>query len=106
MSDHTASLTYSSYLRLDEVLGAQRPRSPEHDELLFIVIHHVYELWFKQLLHEGAMLRERLEEGDTPHALPTLQRILTTLKTIVAQLGALDTIAPRPVLTFRARLET
>ena len=49
-----AALTYGRYLALDEVLGAQRPRSDEHDELLFIVIHQVYELWFKQLLHELA----------------------------------------------------
>ena len=48
----SAALTYTSYLALDEVLGAQRPRSDEHDEMLFIVIHQVYELWFKQLLHE------------------------------------------------------
>src|ERR687895_12243 len=64
MSDHTASLTYSSYLALDEVLGAQRPRSDEHDELLFIVIHQVYELWFKQLLHESAHLQGRLEAAS------------------------------------------
>ena len=53
-SDESAALTYASYLALDEVLGAQRPRSDEHDEMLFIVIHQVYELWFKQLLHELA----------------------------------------------------
>jgi tryptophan 2,3-dioxygenase len=105
MSDHTASLTYSSYLRLNEVLGAQRPRSQEHDELLFIVIHQVYELWFKQLLHEGARLQERLEEGDTAHALHTLKRILTILKTIVAQIDVLETMTPRQFLTFRDRLE-
>ena len=54
-SDESAALTYASYLALDEVLGAQRPRSEEHDEMLFIVIHQVYELWFKQLLHELAL---------------------------------------------------
>lgn len=48
------TLTYGSYLQLDQLLGAQRPLSdgPEHDELLFIVVHQVYELWFMQLLHE------------------------------------------------------
>jgi len=55
-SDESAALTYASYLGLDDVLGAQRPRSEEHDELLFIVIHQVYELWFKEPLHEGAHL--------------------------------------------------
>jgi tryptophan 2,3-dioxygenase len=102
---HQASLTYTSYLALDEVLGAQRPRSDEHDELLFIVIHQVYELWFKQLLHEGAQLQRRLEDGDTPHALHTLKRILTILKTIVAQIDVLETMTPRQFLSFRDRLE-
>ena len=64
-SDESAALTYASYLALDDVLGAQRPRSAEHDEMLFIVIHQVYELWFKQLLHELAYLQRRLEMGDS-----------------------------------------
>jgi tryptophan 2,3-dioxygenase len=102
---HQASITYSSYLALDEVLGAQRPRSDEHDELLFIVIHQVYELWFKQLLHEGAQLQRRLEDGDTPHSLHTLKRMLTILKTIVAQIDVLETMTPRQFLSFRDRLE-
>jgi tryptophan 2,3-dioxygenase len=103
--EHQASLTYTSYLALDEVLAAQRPRSEEHDELLFIVIHQVYELWFKQLLHEGEQLQRRLEAGDTPHALHTLKRILTILKTIVAQIDVLETMTPRQFLSFRDRLE-
>jgi tryptophan 2,3-dioxygenase len=105
MTDYQASLTYSSYLALDDVLAAQRPRSDEHDELLFIVIHQVYELWFKQLLHEGAHLQRRLEDGDTPHVLHTLKRILTILKTIVAQIDVLETMTPRQFLAFRDRLE-
>ena len=105
MSDYQPSLTYSSYLALDEVLAAQRPRSDEHDELLFIVIHQIYELWFKQLLHEGAQLQRRLEAGDTPHVLHTLKRMLTILKTIVAQIDVLETMTPRQFLAFRGRLE-
>jgi tryptophan 2,3-dioxygenase len=105
MTDHRAALTYSSYLGLDDILGAQRPRTEEHDELLFIVIHQVYELWFKQLLHEGAHLQGRLEDGDTPHALHTLKRMLTILKTVVAQVDVLETMTPRQFLTFRDRLE-
>jgi tryptophan 2,3-dioxygenase len=105
MTDHQAALTYSSYLGLDDILGAQRPRTEEHDELLFIVIHQVYELWFKQLLHEGAHLQGRLEDGDTPHALHTLKRMLTILKTVVAQVDVLETMTPRQFLTFRDRLE-
>jgi tryptophan 2,3-dioxygenase len=105
MSDQRAALTYSSYLGLDEVLGAQRPRTAEHDELLFIVIHQVYELWFKQLLHEGAYLQRRLEDGDTTHALHALKRMLTILKTVVGQIDVLETMTPRQFLTFRDRLE-
>jgi tryptophan 2,3-dioxygenase len=105
MTDHQAALNYSSYLALDELLGAQRPRSEEHDELLFIVIHQVYELWFKQLLHEGAKLQGRLESGDSAHALHTLKRMLTILKTIVAQIDVLETMTPRQFTAFRDRLE-
>jgi tryptophan 2,3-dioxygenase len=105
MSDQPAALTYSSYLSLDEVLGAQRPRTAEHDELLFIVINQVDELWFKQLLHEGAHLQRRLEDGDTTHALHTVKRMLTILKTVVAQIDVLETMTPRQFLSFRDRLE-
>ena len=62
--------TYSSYLRLDELLGLQTPASDpaEHDEMLFIVIHQVYELWFKQVLHECGLLRRSFESNDRPAA--------------------------------------
>ena len=103
--DHAAALTYSSYLALDEVLAAQRPRSDEHDELLFIVIHQVYELWFKQLLHELHFLQGRFEAGDTTRALHTLKRTLTILKTVVAQIDVLETMTPRQFLAFRDRLD-
>jgi tryptophan 2,3-dioxygenase len=99
------ALTYSSYLALDEVLAAQRPQSDEHDEMLFIVIHQVYELWFKQLLHEMDHLQERLAAGDTPHALHTLKRVLTILKVAVAQIDVLETMTPRQFLGFRDRLD-
>jgi tryptophan 2,3-dioxygenase len=72
-NDEAAAVTYASYLGLDDVLGAQRPRSAEHDELLFIVIHQVYELWFKQLLHELVFLQRRLEMGDSSRVLGTLK---------------------------------
>jgi tryptophan 2,3-dioxygenase len=105
VTERSPALTYSSYLALDDVLGAQHPRSDEHDEMLFIVIHQVYELWFKQLLHELAHLQRRLEEGDTPHTLTTLKRILTILKVAVAQIDVLETMTPRQFLGFRSRLE-
>jgi tryptophan 2,3-dioxygenase len=105
-TDHQQALTYESYLRLDDVLGAQRPRSGEHDEILFIVIHQVYELWFKQILHELRALQRRFEEGDGPHALHTLRRVRAILKTIVAQIDVLETMTPRQFASFRSRLES
>src|SRR2546421_9107323 len=98
------SATYGSYLALDELLDAQRPRSDEHDELLFIVIHQVYELWFKQLLHEMTRLRALLTDGNSAHALHTLKRVLTILKVAVAQVDVLETMTPRQFTAFRTRL--
>jgi tryptophan 2,3-dioxygenase len=106
------AVTYSSYLALDEVLAAQRPLSiapdgrPEHDELLFIVIHQVYELWFKQLLHELAEVQRTLESGDTDRTLHLLNRVLKILKTLVAQIDVLETMTPLQFTSFRDRLES
>jgi len=106
MTDHgEAALTYTSYLALDELLAAQRPRSDEHDEMLFIVTHQVYELWFKQVLHELAWLQEKLAAGDTAHAVRTLRRVLTVLKVVVAQIDVLETMTPSQFTSFRARLD-
>ncbi len=99
------ALTYASYLALEEVLSAQRPRSDEHDEMLFIVIHQVYELWFKQLLHELDHLQVKLEKGDTAHSVRTLRRALTILKVVVAQIDVLETMTPRQFTSFRERLD-
>src|SRR3954449_7572633 len=106
MAEPSAALTYTSYLALDEVLAAQRPKTDEHDELLFIVIHQVYELWFKQLLHELVHLQQRLEAGEGPRALATVRRVLTILKTVVAQIDVLETMTPSQFAGFRARLDS
>ena len=100
------SLTYTSYLALDEVLGAQRPNSDEHDEILFIVVHQVYELWFKQLIHELGYLQRMLEEGNDARAFSTFKRVLTILKLVVQQLDVIETMTPVQFLTFRERLES
>jgi tryptophan 2,3-dioxygenase len=106
------AVTYSTYLAIDEVLAAQRPLStgpdgrPEHDELLFIVIHQVYELWFKQLLHELAEIQQTMEAGDTDRTLHLLNRVLKILKTLVAQIDVLETMTPLQFLSFRDRLES
>jgi len=110
------SLTYSNYLRLDELLSLQSPRSegPEHDEMLFIVIHQVYELWFKEVLHELDLLAELFaaevadgdDPGDTvPRILHTLKRVLSIFKTLVGQIDVLETMTPISFGSFRTRLE-
>ncbi|HET7466843.1 MAG TPA: tryptophan 2,3-dioxygenase family protein [Candidatus Dormibacteraeota bacterium] len=95
-------------MQLDQLLALQRPRSepPEHDEMLFIIVHQVYELWFKEILHELKFLQRSLESGHTAHALGTLKRILTILKTVVAQVDVLETLTPTQFLTFRSRLDS
>jgi tryptophan 2,3-dioxygenase len=100
--------TYSEYLKLEELLALQRPlsRGPEHDEMLFIVIHQVYELWFKEILHELAYLEQQLDRHDAARAQHTLKRILTILKVLVAQLDILETMTPLEFLSFRDRLES
>jgi tryptophan 2,3-dioxygenase len=102
------AVTYASYLRIDDLLRLQVPRSdgPEHDEHLFIVIHQVYELWFKQLLHELAAIQRVLEAGDTDAALHLLNRVLKIMKTLVAQIDVLETMTPLQFLSFRGRLES
>ena len=102
------ALSYSEYLKIDGLLKLQEPRSdgPEHDEMLFIITHQVYELWFKQIIHEIDYLKLRLEAKETAPALNTFKRILTILKVLVAQLDILETMTPLEFLSFRERLET
>ncbi len=101
-------LTYGSYLRIDDLLNLQQPRStpPEHDEMLFIVIHQTYELWFKQLLHELDRVKRDFSEGDLYGCIHTFKRCRTIMKTLVAQLDVLETMTPMSFTSFRDRLET
>jgi tryptophan 2,3-dioxygenase len=103
---HDKHVTYISYLKVDELLTLQQPLSdgPEHDELLFITIHQVYELWFKQILHEVAAAQKSLEAGDTHRSLGLLGRVRTIMKTCVSQLDILETMTPLQFNSFRARL--
>src|SRR5690349_5214949 len=105
------AVTYASYLRVPELLSLQVERSdgpdgPEHDELLFIVVHQVYELWFKSLRHELGGVQLALEAGDTDRALHLLNRVLKILKTLVAQVDVLETMTPLQFLSFRDRLDS
>jgi tryptophan 2,3-dioxygenase len=104
MTTTSDDLTYSSYLHLDDLLACQHPLTDQHDELLFVVIHQVYELWFKQILHEAALLQTRLEAGNSSGALHTARRIAKILKTVVGQLDVLETMTPRQFASFRPSL--
>jgi len=101
------ALTYSSYLKVEELLGLQQPVSdpPEHDETLFIIVHQTYELWFKQLLHEFDRVGEHFVEDRLFEAIHTFKRCRMIMKTLVAQLDILETMTPMSFLTFRDRLD-
>ena len=102
------TLTYSEYLKLDQLLALQQPlsRPVEHDELLFIVMHQVHELWFKLLLHELEKVCRDFHAGDLYGAIATFKRGRTILKTLVGQVDILETLTPLSFNSFRARLET
>ena len=101
-------LTYGSYLRVNELLRLQTPQSnpPEHDEELFIVIHQVYELWFKLLLHELDKACADLSANRLHEVMHTLKRVRMVLKTIVGQIDILETMTPTSFASFRSRLES
>lgn len=101
-------LTYSSYLHLTELLNLQHPLSEdqEHDEHLFIIVHQVYELWFKQLIHEMCHLRRLFNQGDTNRALHTIKRLNAIFRTIIQQLDVIETLTPLEFLSFRNRLQS
>jgi tryptophan 2,3-dioxygenase len=102
------ALTYSKYLQLPELLTLQQPQShpPEHDEMLFIIIHQTYELWFRQLLHELDKVKADFSNGDLYGAIHTIHRCRTVMKTIVGQLDILETMTPMSFASFRDRLDT
>jgi len=103
---HDKPVSYGSYLKIPELLSLQRTRSDpvEHDEMLFIIIHQVYELWFKQLLHELDRLVEHVDRDVQAMEEHQLKRILKILKTLVAQLDVLETMTPVEFLSFRSFL--
>lgn len=99
-------LTYGSYLRLPELLAQQVPQAdpPAHDELLFITVHQVYELWFGQLLHELEAVRDAMTAGETWRARHLLRRVHAVDRLLIAQVDILETMTPQDFLEFRALL--
>ncbi|MEV0348789.1 tryptophan 2,3-dioxygenase family protein [Nonomuraea sp. NPDC050680] len=97
-------LSYGGYLRLPELLDQQRPQSQAPDELLFITIHQVYELWFKLLLHELEAGREAMFQGELWQARHVFQRVHAVERVLIGQVDVLETMTPQDFLEFRARL--
>jgi tryptophan 2,3-dioxygenase len=101
-----AGLTYGSYLKVPELLSLQQLQSdpPVHDEMLFIVVHQAYELWFKELLYELASVREHLFAGRTEPARHELVRVRAIERVLIEHLQVLETMSPQDFLAFRALL--
>ena len=99
-------MTYGSYLKIDELLALQQPESNpvEHDELLFIIIHQVYELWFKEVLHELDEMVDHLNDDRPALSGHQLKRVLKIFKTLISQLDVLETMTPLEFTSFRSFL--
>ncbi len=109
--ENNDDFTYGSYLKVPELLSLQQCVSldedtgkPEHDETLFIVIHQVYELWFKQILHEVDYIIELLNTDKPNGARSHLKRVLKIMKTLVGQIDVLETMSPAEFASFRSFL--
>ena len=97
-------LSYDSYLRIPQLLELQLGLTKAHDELLFIVVHQVYELWFKVLIHELESVRSAIETEDLRAAKHALKRVKVIEELLVEQVAVLETMAPQDFLTFRSEL--
>ena len=100
------ALSYGSYLKVDELLALQDPLSqpPHHDEMLFIVIHQVYELWFKQVLHELDATMLALDRDDLLRVGKHFRRIHTIQRLLEQQVDILETMTPQEFNQFRDNL--
>jgi tryptophan 2,3-dioxygenase len=99
-------LSYGSYLKVPELLRLQKTLAdpPQHDEFLFIIIHQVHELWFRQLLHEVDAVMARLDADDVLAAHRLIRRCIEIQRVLVEQVTVLETMTPNDFLTFRDHL--
>jgi len=114
MSEKTSSLHYINYLALDKILDAQHPVSGDdktaaHEEMLFIIIHQTYELWFKQMIHELSSIMdlfkaEDIDEGNVGVVVRRMDRVNKIMTTLVGQLDILETMTSLDFLDFRNHL--
>jgi len=97
-------LSYGSYLKIAELLDLQHGLTEEHDELLFIVAHQVYELWFKVVLDELEATRSRIDSDDIFFARHHLRRVHVVERLLIEQIEVLETMSPQDFLAFRSQL--
>ncbi len=106
MAKKAKDIDYKTYLQLPALLGAQNPISAAHDEMLFVIVHQTYELWFKQVLFEVARVQKifshkKVADGDLRIISATLARVDAILKHLVRQVDLLETMTPLDFLDFR-----
>jgi tryptophan 2,3-dioxygenase len=102
--DFSQSMSYGDYLALDQVLSAQHPRSPNHNEMLFIVQHQTTELWLKLMLHELHAVRAQMHAGDLPPAFKMLARVARIMDQLVHAWDVLATLTPPEYSAIRPYL--
>ena len=100
----TPDLTYGGYLELDAILSAQHPRSGQHDEMLFIIIHQASELWMKLSIHELVAARDRIAADDLPSALKMIARVGRIQAQMIQSWEVLATLTPSEYLRLRPAL--
>ena len=102
--DLAGEMSYGDYLDLDGLLGAQRPLSGHHDEMLFVIQHQTSELWMKLVLHELAAARARIRADDLPPAFKMLARVGRVMTQLIQAWDVLSTLTPAEYLAFRGAL--
>lgn len=102
--DFSKDMTYGSYLHLDEILNAQHPLSPEHNEMLFIIQHQTSELWMKLMLHEMAAAVENIRQDNLPSAFKMLARVSRIMEQLVHAWSVLATMTPPEYSAMRPYL--
>lgn len=102
--DFKEAMSYGDYLGLDQILNAQHPRSPNHNELLFIVQHQTSELWIKLMLHELQAVRRHIREGNLPPAFKMLARVARIMDQLVHAWDVLATMTPPEYTAIRPYL--
>src|SRR5437667_8813746 len=99
--DFAGAMSYGDYLHLDAVLGAQKPRSRDHNEMLFIVQHQASELWMKLVIHELKAAREQVRADDLQPAFKMLARVARIMAQLVQSWDVLATLTPADYSAFR-----